>query len=149
MRIEKAKIEDMPIVVNMKMKMFEEVGSIQFLQDEAEEKIKAIYTQLYQEDKCCHYLIYEKDVAVAIGGAVIKDDVPFCFFKTPYYGYVIDVYCIPKERKKGYATQIMEKLIEWLGEKGCHCIKLKPSETGRKMYNKLGFGDSGEMEKWI
>jgi hypothetical protein len=29
------------------------------------------------------------NVVIAIGGAVIKEDVPFCFFKTPYYEYVI------------------------------------------------------------
>ncbi len=86
---------------------------------------------------------------MAIGGAVIKEDVPFCFFKTPYYGYVMDVYCIPEKRRQGYATQIMEKLMAWLAENGCHCVKLKPSGTGRNLYTKLGFGDSGEMEKWI
>jgi len=86
---------------------------------------------------------------VAIGGAVIKEDVPFCFFKTPCYGYVIDVYCIPEKRRKGYAAQIMEKLMAWLAEKGCHCVKLKPAGVGRNLYTKLGFADSGEMEKWI
>jgi predicted GNAT family acetyltransferase len=149
MRIERAGIEDLPIVVKLKMKMFEEVGSIKFLQDDVEEKIGEVYGKLYQEDKCCHYLLYEEDEVVAIGGAVIKEDVPFCFFKTPYYGYVVDVYCIPEERKKGYATQIMKKLMEWLETKGCHSVKLKPSEAGRKMYGKLGFYDSGEMGKWI
>jgi hypothetical protein len=43
----------------------------------------------------------------------------------------------------------MKRLVEWLERKGCHSIKLKPSEAGRKMYTKLGFCDSGEMEKWI
>lgn len=149
MTIERADIKDLPIVVKMKMEMFKEVGSINLLQDGAEDKIKEAYGKLYREDKCCHYIIYENDVAVAIGGAVIKEDVPFCFFKTPYYGYVIDVYCVPEKRKKGYATQIMKYLMEWLETKGCHSIKLKPSETGRLMYEKLGFYDSGEMEKWI
>ena len=149
MTIKRAEIKDLPIVVKMKMEMFHEVGSINLLRDGAEEIIKDVYGNLYREDKCCHYIIYENSVAVAIGGAVIKEDVPFCFFKTPYYGYVIDVYCIPEKRKKGYATQIMKSLIEWLETKGCHSIKLKSSETGRVMYEKFGFYDSGEMEKWI
>jgi hypothetical protein len=43
----------------------------------------------------------------------------------------------------------MKALIEWLGNKGIHNIKLKPSEEGRLMYEKMEFHDSGEMEKWI
>ena len=55
----------MRIVVKLKMDMFTEVGSIALLQDNAEEQI------------------YENNSIVACGGAVIKEDVPFCFFKTP------------------------------------------------------------------
>jgi GNAT superfamily N-acetyltransferase len=149
MDIVKANIQDLPIVVNMKMEMFREVGSISLLQENVEDKIHDAYLSLYREDKCCHYIAFEDGKAVACGGAVIKEDVPFCFFKTPYYGYIIDVYCIPEKRRNGYASQIMKDLTEWLGDKGVHCIKLKPSEEGRLMYKKMEFYDSGEMEKWI
>ncbi len=83
MSIKRAEIEDLPTVV---------------------QKFKETYARLYQEGTCCHYLLYEGEELVAIGGAVIKEDVPFCFFKTPYYGYVMDVYCIPEKRRQGYAT---------------------------------------------
>lgn len=63
----------------MKMEMFAEVGSISLLQDNAEKKIYEKYKELYQDGKGCHYLVYENDNAIACGGAVIKEDVPFCF----------------------------------------------------------------------
>lgn len=149
MEIRKAKINDLDIVVKMKMAMFREIGSVTMLQDNAESKIYEKYKELYVQDKCCHYLAYENGKAVACGGAVIKEDVPFCFFKTPMYGYVIDVYCVPENRRKGYASLIMKELIKWLKDKGVHTVRLKPSAVGRQMYEKLGFGDSGEMEMWI
>ncbi len=149
MEIKKAEIKDLNLVVKMKMDMFTEVGSIALLQDNAEEKIYEKYKELYQEDKLCHYLVYEDDKVIACGGAIIKEDVPFCFFKTPIYGYIIDVYCIPEKRKNGYASRIMEKLISRLKDKGIHNIKLKPSAAGREVYEKFGFGDSGEMELWL
>lgn len=149
MEIKKAKINDLDIVVQMKMAMFKEIGSVTMLQDNAESKIYEKYKELYVQDKCCHYLAYENGKAVACGGAVIKEDVPFCFFKTPMYGYVIDVYCVPENRRKGYASLIMKELIKWLKDKGVHTVRLKPSAVGRQMYEKLGFGDSGEMEMWI
>lgn len=149
MEIKKAEIKDLNIVVKMKMDMFIEVGSIALLQDNAEEKIYEKYKELYQEGKGCHFLAYENDCVIACGGAVIKEDVPFCFFKTPMYGYIIDVYCIPEKRRNGYSSKIMEALIKWLQNKGVHNIKLKPSAAGRHLYDKFGFCDSGEMELWI
>lgn len=149
MKVRKAEIKDLDIVVKMKMDMFKEVGSVTLLQENAESKIYEKYKELYAQDKCCHYLAYENGEAVACGGAVIKEDVPFCFFKTPMYGYVIDVYCVPENRRKGYASLIMNELIKWLKDKGVHTVRLKPSVVGRQMYEKLGFGDSGEMEMWI
>ncbi|MCD7859695.1 MAG: GNAT family N-acetyltransferase [Firmicutes bacterium] len=149
MKIKKAEIKDLNIVVKMKMDMFMEVGSIVLLQDNAEEKIYAKYKKLYQEEKLCHYLLYEDDNVIACGGAIIKEDVPFCFFKTPMYGYIMDVYCVPEKRRNGYASEIMERLISWLQDNGVHNIKLKPSAAGRELYEKFGFGDSGEMELWL
>lgn len=149
MEIKKAEIRDLNLVIKMKMDMFTEVGSIALLQENAEEKIYEKYRELYQEGKGCHYLVYEKDTVIACGGAIIKEDVPFCFFKTPMYGYIIDVYCIPEKRRNGYASKIMEKLIEWLRDNGVHNIKLKPSAAGRQLYERFAFSDSGEMELWI
>lgn len=65
------------------------------------------------------------------------------------YGYIIDVYCVPEKRRNGYASKIMDELIKWLKDNGVHNIKLKPSSAGRHLYEKLGFGDSGEMEVWL
>lgn len=149
MEIRKAEIKDLNLVIKMKMDMFTEVGSVALLQDNAEEKIYEKYRNLYQTEKLCHYLVYENDHVIACGGAVIKEDIPFCFFKTPMYGYIIDVYCIPEKRRNGYSSKVMEELIGWLQNKGVHNIKLKPSATGRHLYEKLGFYDSGEMELWI
>jgi predicted acetyltransferase len=149
MKIKKAEIKDLNTVVKLKMDMFTEVGSIALLQDNAEEQIYEKYKELYQEEKACHYLLYENDSVIACGGAVIKEDVPFCFFKTPMYGYIIDVYCIPEKRRNGYSSKIIEELLQWLKIKGVHNIKLKPSAAGKHLYEKFGFCDSGEMELWI
>ncbi len=149
MKIVRASNDDINIILDMKMEMFKEVGSISLLQDNAYEKIKQAYLTLYKEDKCCHFIIYEENRVVAIAGAVIKEDIPFCFFKTPYYGYVMDVYCIPERRRNGFATLATREVLKWLEKRGVHSIKLKPSNEGRMMYEKLGFSNSGEMEKFI
>ena len=150
MKIVRAEENDLPLVVDMKMRMFTEVGSVTRLQENAEALIEKTYAALYREDRCCHFIAYdERGQAVACGGAVIKEDVPFCFFKTSSYGYIMDVYCVPEKRRNGYASRIVEATLSWLKEKGVHQVKLKPSGAGRIMYEKMGFQDAGEMEKWV
>ena len=45
MKIKKAKIKDLDVVIKMKMEMFIEVGSISLLQDNAEKKIYEKYKE--------------------------------------------------------------------------------------------------------
>ncbi len=149
MKIVKASEKDISIIVDMKLKMSKELGIDFIFQENIEEKIKQTYLSLYKEDKGCHFILYEDNKVVAIGGAMLKDDVPFCFFKTPYYGFVMDIYCVPEMRRKGYATEIMHAVLKWLEEKEVHTIKLKPSHEGQKLYEKLGFQLTDEMEKRI
>ena len=149
MAIVKATLKDIDTIVDMKIQMSEELGISHILEDNIEDKIKEEYTKLYNEDKCFHYLVYEENKIVAIGGAVIKNDIPFCFFKTPYYGYIIDIYCIPEKRRNGYATKIIEAILNLLKEKNIKMVKLKASEDGKLLYEKMGFYNSGEMELMI
>lgn len=53
MEVRKAEIKDLDIVVQMKMDMFKEVGSVTLLQENAESKIYAKYKELYSQEKCC------------------------------------------------------------------------------------------------
>lgn len=149
MKIVKASEKDISIIVDMKLKMSKELGIDFIFQENIEEKIKQTYLSLYREDKGCHFILYEDNEVVAIGGAMLKEDVPFCFFKTPYYGFVMDIYCVPEKRRKGYATEIMHAVLKWLEEKEVHTIKLKPSHEGQLLYEKLGFQNSDEMKKMI
>ena len=149
MQITRATEKDLSLIVDMKMKMFESVGTLSLLQENVEDLILEKYKSLYLEDKCCHFILYDNETPIAIAGAIIKEDIPFCFFKTPYYGYIIDVYCIPEERKKGYATQVVKSVMNWLEEKGVQNIKLKPSNEAQSLYEHLGFQESGEMEKFL
>ena len=64
MELKKAEIEDLNTVVKLKMDMFTEVGSADLLQDNAEEKIYEKYKELYQEEKGCHYLLYENSLKI-------------------------------------------------------------------------------------
>lgn len=143
--IRRTEISDIPKLVEMKLKMFEESGHSNLLCDNSYEKICRVYEQLYIEEKACHFVIEEQKSIVACCGGFLNNNIPYCFFKTDFYGFIGDVYTIPQERGKGYATALTKRTIEWLSEKGAKEIRLLASEQGRSIYEKIGFTSTDEM----
>lgn len=101
MEIVKATMDDISIIVDMKIKMSEELGISNIFQDNIEEKIREEYTYLYKKDKCFHYMVKENNRIVAIGGAVIKSDVPFYSLK---HHIMVILLIISVIKRKGYKT---------------------------------------------
>lgn len=132
-------------IVEMKLAMFREVGVEDELTTKAEEKILACYQDLYNQDKMSHFVCKEDGKIAACAGGFIKEDFPHCFFEPPYYGFIGDVYTYPAYRRQGKAAKLTEKVVEWLKEREVQEIRLFASETGRKIYEDLGFEVSDEM----
>jgi GNAT superfamily N-acetyltransferase len=60
--------------------------------------------------------------------------------------YVTSVYVPPAHRRKGIARRITQAAIEWAREHGCVVVRLRASDTGRRVYETLGFTPTDEME---
>ncbi len=45
----------------------------------------------------------------------------------------------PEHRRKGIATQLMEKAVDYLKGQGVHCIRLDATPAGLPLYEKMGF----------
>ena len=76
---------------------------------------------------------------------ILKRDVPFCFFRPSFYGFLADVYTIPEKRRCGHAKQLTQEALSWLKQKGVGRIALLSSELARPMYEEFGFQASGEL----
>jgi GNAT superfamily N-acetyltransferase len=55
----------------------------------------------------------------------------------------------PEHRKRGIGTQLLEKTIEHLDRQKILTMKLDATPQGRPLYEKLGFVDEYEIERWI
>jgi GNAT superfamily N-acetyltransferase len=61
-------------------------------------------------------------------------------------GYIEGVYVAQPFRRKGIATLLMHRCIEWLKSMGCDIVRLQATSQGTPFYESLGFIPTGEME---
>ncbi len=54
-------------------------------------------------------------------------------------GMILNVLTYPQYRKKGYATQAMNFLIDEAKKQNCSYIELSASDLGKSLYKRIGF----------
>lgn len=143
--VRKAKPEDLAVIIDFKLSMFGDAGITGLLSENSRRVIEQTYRELYDEGAAVHFLLEVDRMAVACAGAFLKRDIPFCFYKIPFYGFIGDVYTLPQHRRRGYAGRLAREAIGWLRERDVYMIRLLATEQGRKIYEKLGFRPSDEM----
>jgi GNAT superfamily N-acetyltransferase len=136
---------DLPTIVDLKLRMFEEAGMADLLADDAYERVLRHYRGLYVAGSAMHFLMEKEGQIVACAGAFLKDDLPYCFFRQPTYGFLGDIYTRPEYRTQGYATQLTANVIDWLRGQGVEMIRLLATPPAQALYVTLGFEPTGEM----
>lgn len=57
------------------------------------------------------------------------------------------VLTLPEYRGRGYATQLMQRCLDYCGLRGIATVRLDATEQGRPVYAKLGFVDEYEVQR--
>lgn len=140
-----ATTSDIRQLVAMKLAMFAESGHASLLADNAKALIEADYFALYKSERAQHFVAKSGIEIVSCTGAFLKSELPFRYFRHPLQGFIGDVYTYPSYRGKGLASQLAQTAMDWLTCHGAAMIRLLASDTGRPIYEKLGFQASDEM----
>lgn len=142
--IRSAAIDDLPVIVEMKLQMFREAGHGELLAWNAGELVLEDYRRMYQAG-CARHFLACGPAPVAMAGAFLKSDIPFRYFSNPTYGFIGDVYTSAEFRRRGWAQRLNELALEWLRAQNVSMVRLLASAEGRSLYEKLGFVPSDEM----
>lgn len=140
-----ANIDDLPLIVKLKLCMFEEAGLTDILAEDAYERILNSYKELYEKRRTQHFVIEKRSQIVACAGAFLKDDLRYCFFRKQFYGFIGDVYTLPDYRRRGYARGLTIEAINWLKGHEVEMIRLLATPKARSLYEELGFQSTDEM----
>jgi GNAT superfamily N-acetyltransferase len=139
---------DIPLALNFRRSLFDEMGvPDNSLIDHCYDVLFKLYQEEFDEGRMQHFIAYNGEhEPVAIAGALMKTDFPYYLFKPGYYGWIIDVYTLPKYRGKKLASQLLELTQQWLVAKGVQEAKLiAAGSAARRLYERLGYRATWEM----
>lgn len=87
------------------------------------------------------YLVKEQGEIAACAFLLVVEKPMSPSFITGKTGTVLNVYTKPIYRHKGYARQIMKKLLADAADKNLSVVDLKSTEDGYRLYQSVGFVD--------
>ena len=64
-----------------------------------------------------------------------------------FEGYILNVYTLPKHRRRGHAERMMQALLDCARDRGVR-LTLVATEAGAPLYQKLGFTHDDRNYRW-
>ena len=146
----KATLTDVKELARLRVEFLKEVQSNEAHQIDANELCSVLedYFQTHLEN---HSIV----VWLAEAAGEIVSTSGLCFFKIfPGFSlpdgkiaYILNIYTLPRWRKKGMGKQVFDLIVEEAKSRGIKRIQLHASEDGRPIYEKYGFkATNDEME---
>ena len=142
---ELAKSKDLDEIIDLKLLMFKDAGLRHLLKENIEKVVLGDYKKMYEKDIAAHFVCRINGQIAAMTGAFIKSDIPYCYYKTPIYGFIGDVYTLSQYRNKGIASMLNKCALRWLRAKGVASVRLLASTQAESIYKRLGFESTDEM----
>ena len=138
----KATIDDIPILLNLRMKLLSSVNGKGENEtwEIVEEQVVQYYREALSTEEHIAYLAFDGDRCIATGGICFYRVLPTYHNPNGKKSYVINMYTEPEYRRKGIATKILDFLIDDSERKEAYYISLEATNEGRPVYEKYGFG---------
>ena len=146
-----ATAEDIELLVDHRLKMLREIfpqyaPKAQNIEGQTREWIK---TKMAQK-KLIGFIARTQEGHAAGSGCIwLRETQPSMispFLEAPY---LMSIYTEESFRRNGVAKLITQTAIEWCKANGYDRINLHASESGRSVYETLGFEPTSEMRLWL
>ena len=147
MLIRMASANDIDTLVNVRFDYFAaEHWEVSPAQREAiEASLRAYYAQALNRDFFAAF-VQEGGQIVSVAFLAITARPANLSFPTGKTGTIMNVLTYPEYRKMGYATHALNALIREARKQNLSYIELSSSESGKALYQKLGFVAASEHE---
>ncbi len=134
---------DIDLMMSSRLEMLKEVNSL-----DADYQ----YSESFVEDCRKYFLEGDQTTVLALDGETVVGCATICYFtimptfshSTGKRAHLMNVYTAKKYRKQGIGMKMVNMLIDDARNREATEISLDATESGRPLYRKCGFKDSGE-----
>lgn len=147
-RISQAGIDDLDILVEHRLGMFGDMypGLGKEIEDSREQTRKWISERLSNGDLIGFVVRTDAGLAAGSGCLWVKKEQPNPTRPRLEAPYLLSMFTEKNFRRKGVARLIAGKAIAWSKRHGYDRINLHATETGKLLYEELGFKPTNEMQ---
>jgi ribosomal protein S18 acetylase RimI-like enzyme len=142
-----ARIADLPEIAEHWLAMFEEVGKHQEAEFDPHWRQRFVdyFSERIRSGDAAYFVAIDNDRVIGTAGALLTDGYPAAIHGIRN-GYIFGVHVDPPYRGQGLATRLTELTIAFLQTRKPWAIRLHASPFGRRIYEKLGFTPTNEMQ---
>ncbi len=146
-QIKKADITDLDLLVEMRMETLREVfpASKCYFRDDLEEQNRNYYSWALPAGKHIACFARTDDDTVGCGGLCLYQEMPSPDNPDGQCAYLMNIYCRPAYRRHGVGEAVVRWLVGQARQRHITKIYLETSDTGRNLYEKLGFHEMRDM----
>ncbi len=143
--IVQATLEDLPLLMEWRMRVLREVFSIPEDTDTTllEQENRRYYERHLREDSHTACFTREKGTGViaGCGGICYQEELPSPDNGGGFCGYLMNIYTLPEYRGMGIGRAVINFLIRNARERNVEKIYLESTDSGRRLYRELGFSE--------
>lgn len=137
MNIRKASVCDCKLLSNVRRYQLADEGIVPNCNIDTE--LDAFFSERLISDDFVQLIAEENGKLISTAAIAYYKFPPSFTNKTGICGYITNVYTAPEHRGKGFAKMLLIRLLEDAKERGVKRLWLGASESGRPLYEKLGF----------
>jgi len=140
--------EDIPELVKFKLLLLDELNEDDDKSnlEKLKLELKKFFTEYIGSDDFVSWLVEYEGEIVATSGLILWRVPPRYDCLHGKYGYISNMYTVPKARRNGISTELIKKLIEEAKILGIDILNLHATKDGIQMYRRFGFTDPIDPE---
>jgi GNAT superfamily N-acetyltransferase len=148
-RIRRAVLADAKVIARHRTAMFCDRGEVSGDDVARLESASFVYLrQMMAERRYLGWLMEREGEVVAGAGLVVSQILPRPgVVDGGAQALIVNVYCEPAYRRLGLARALMKAMLAWCDQAGIAGVTLHASDSGRPLYESLGFVRTNEM-RW-
>ena len=148
LKVRRAAATDLDVLVHQRRMMFEDMRHPPASQHRAADADYRRWAPRMMRRRLLRcWLVTDENGEVAGGGCVwLRDIQPGPGNTTERIPYLLSMYTEPKFRRRGVATMVVKEAMTWARARGYPEMTLHASRMGRKVYSRLGWRRTWEME---